>query len=119
MVIERFKSRGWRTELRVNGGYTRKHAERHTWINEIMEEVNAALPKLRISEMNCKDLIIAVQLAEVGPDFSKNKSKEKDRSYPQEHATHYTDALDYYFVQKYGHLMAGQGRGGSGFFSFR
>jgi hypothetical protein len=117
-VEERFKRNGWRTQLRVQSAYTRKHAERHTWVNEILEEVNMALPKVRISEMHCKALIIALQLAEVGPDFTKNKSKEKDRTYPQEHATHYTDALDYYLVQKYSFLMAGQGRRGSGFFRF-
>ena len=119
IVQRRFQENGWTCQICVRSGYTRKHAERHTLLNEILEEVNIKLPKLRINDQECKDLIISMQLAEVGQDFTKNKSKEKDRNYPQEHATHYTDALDYFFVQKYERLMSGGKRSGSGYFSFQ
>lgn len=117
IVKRRFMENGWSCDINVRSSYTRKHAERHTLLNEILEEVNMKMPKLRVNDQECKDLVIAIQLAEVGPDFTKNKSKEKDRLYPQEHATHYTDALDYYFVQKYERLMDG-GRRGRAFAQF-
>lgn len=109
LVLDRFKDHAWRAELKVRHAYSRKHGERHTWMNEILSEINIKLPRLRINDQTCKDLIIALQLAEIRPDFTKNKSRERDSNYPQEHATHYTDALDYYFVQKYDRIMSGGG----------
>lgn len=102
-----FESKGWGCEISVPAGRTTDHIERHHFISEILLEENPLLPKIRINREECKDLIISLQTTQLTPDFRKNKSKEKDRDYPQEHATHYTDTFDYYLVQKHGWKVMG------------
>lgn len=97
-----FSNRGWMFEVCVQPGRTNNHEERHFFVNDILIEDTPILPHLRISQDNCKDVIIAIQSTQITPDFKKNKTKEKDRNYPQEHAPHYTDTLDYYLIQKHG-----------------
>lgn len=97
-----FTANGWTFEVCVRAGRTNNHAERHLFVNELLIENNQILPLLRINQDNCKDVIIAIQSTQVTPDFKKDKAKEKDRKFPQEHAPHYTDTVDYYLIQKHG-----------------
>ncbi|MEL6141572.1 MAG: hypothetical protein AAFU67_08135 [Bacteroidota bacterium] len=97
------RHRGWETEIKVPPGYaTRMHEERREFINTILDESDHRLPKARINEDTCKSPIIAMESTQTTRDGKKDKSKEKDRSFPQENATHYTDGFDYYFMQKHG-----------------
>ncbi|MEO7175354.1 MAG: hypothetical protein ABI002_06165 [Saprospiraceae bacterium] len=102
-VKARFELNGWACEIRAEGGRTTSHLERYHFMNELLSGENPNLPKVLINEEECKDVIIAIQITDVNADFSKNKSKEKDRDFPQEHAPHFPDTLDYYFVQKHGY----------------
>jgi hypothetical protein len=104
-IVRTFKTNGWKAEVRVPAGQVRKHKERAEYMNMLLAEDNTALPLLRMNDATCKDAIIAMQVTEVTADFQKNKTKEKDRMFPQEHAPHFTDGIDYYFTQKYGHRV--------------
>ena len=114
-----FKSRGWQVEVRVAPGQVKAHKERAEYMNEVLGESNAALPIVRWCEETCKDAIIAMQVTGIKGDFQKDKSKENDRAFPQEHAPHFTDTCDYYLMQKHGWRLAGRGNRGALTASFR
>lgn len=96
------ESKGWMVEIKAPAGRTTNHLERHEMINDLFEETYPLLPKVRLNEEECKDVIIALQTTGITPDFKKDKRLERDRSFPQEHAPHYTDTVDYYLIQKHG-----------------
>ena len=111
-IQRRLHSNGWSCTIVVQPIRTQQQSVRYEYINEILAETNPQLPRLRINDETCKDVIVALNIAEVKPDFSKNKKNESEREYNQAHATHYTDTVDYFFVQKY--MMATALSGGSG-----
>jgi hypothetical protein len=82
-----------------------QHSLRHFAINEIFKEQTASLPRIRINQNKCKDLIISMQNAPVTSEFKKDKSNEHDKAVAPEHATHLSDCFDYYIYPKYGHLF--------------
>jgi hypothetical protein len=100
-IVRRFRLQGWRCEVLVKNAMSDEHKVRHQIMNEILQETNAAFPILRFNKVDAKDVIKAIKMTEINPDFKKNKSNEKDRVFKQEHAPHYTDALDYYVFQKH------------------
>lgn len=110
-IKARFNGHGWACEIKAKPIRTTAHAARHYFMNELLSERNSRLPRMRINQHNCKELIIAIQMTAVKPDFTKDKSKEKDRNFPQEHAPHFTDMLDYYFYEKYSSRSRSGGSG--------
>jgi hypothetical protein len=115
-IAARLRSKGWIVETKAKIDNTRDHKARNIFVNDCFYEGegrNAILPKIRVNEAACKDFIIAVETTNTKSDGSKDKSKETDRAFPQELATHATDALDYYLVQKYGERVAGKTKRGS------
>lgn len=111
-IQSRFQKNGWGCEVKAKAIRTTGHIQRHYFMNELLSEKNQQLPRLRINREQCKDVIISIQLTQVKPDFTKNKTKEKDREYPQEHAPHFTDMLDYYLYDK--HVSKSRANGMSG-----
>lgn len=99
-VADAFRSAGWQVELKVFQSQAHSHDVRYTYMNEVLGE-NHLRPKLRINQDTCKAPIIAIQGTERTYDLRKDKSKERDRAFDQKHAPHFTDALDYYFMQKH------------------
>lgn len=98
-----FRRKGWAVVVMVEPGYaTRQHVEHRSFVNSILREEDARLPKVRLNEEANRSPIIAIQSTETTAEGKKDKSKEKDRGYPQHHATHYTDGFDYYLMQKHG-----------------
>lgn len=108
-IQDRFIQNGWSVEIRVKPGLARAHKERNTYINEVLAESTPNYPIVRFNDQTCKDVIIAMQVTAITGDFQKDKSAEKNRNFPQEHAPHFTDTVDYYIVQKHGHR--GRSRG--------
>jgi len=92
---------GWKVVIKAKAKRTTNHVDRYHYMNEVLSERNPRLPKIRINEESCKAVAIAIQSTQVTKDLKKNKSAEKDRNYPQEHAPHFTDTMDYYIVEKY------------------
>ncbi len=102
-IQARFVSNGWQVDIRVKPGQVKAHKERNYYLNELLSESNRSLPVMRFNDQTCKDAIIAMQVTSVTDDFQKDKRKEKDRAFRQEHAPHFTDTVDYYLSQKHGH----------------
>jgi len=93
---------GWRVEICAPSTTSRKTANRQLYMSTIMGERTRGYPTLRVNQETCKAAIVSIQGAQKLSDGSKDKSLEKDKAYPQEHATHYTDTVDYFFDQKWG-----------------
>lgn len=106
-----FEKKGWGCEVWAPPGHSASHSDRHQFMGDLMQETRRELPRLRINEETCKAPVIAIQTTDITTDFRKDKSMEKDRKARQEHAPHFTDALDYYFVAKYGQVQFGSDDG--------
>ena len=101
-----FSKSGWLATIMVEP-YDKAdlHKERYVYMNDILEEGEEKqwTPFLRMNADECEDAIIAMQKTRVTIDYKKDKGDEKKpEHFPQEHAPHYTDALDYYIKQKFG-----------------
>ncbi len=106
-IQTRFQRNGWGAEIKVQNIQVKSHKERGQLMNDALAE-QTGLPMLRFNDHTCKDVVIAMQVTGTKEDGSKDKSKEKDRLFPQEHAPHFTDTVDYYYTQKYGAALSRQ-----------
>lgn len=102
IIKGRFEHHEWGAEIMVQKGVlTKRHKERFTFIETIMDEDDARLPKVRFNADACENIMISMQGTDINPDYSKNKSAEKDENFPQENAPHYGDTVDYYLYYKH------------------
>jgi hypothetical protein len=113
-IKSRFLANGWNPDIKAPAGKTEYHEIRYEFVNEVFSEETAKYPKVRINEVACKDVIIALNNTEVKHDNKKDKKNEANKSFNQAHATHYPDTLDYYLIQKHGwkanmNMMSGRG----------
>ena len=96
-VIDLLSHHGWSVYLLTKGAAT-THFDKYLLINAMLKEHQSRLPKIRINESNNEDLIIALERAEAKEGLTgsveKNKKDERNKLYPQQHATHLTDAFD-------------------------
>ena len=109
-ISKRFIKNGWKVEVRVPAGQVKEHKVRSYFMNDLFSEDNPALPLVRFNDQTCKDVIIAMQVTGSKEDYKKDKSKERDRAFPQEHAPHFTDGADYYLMQKHGWRVSNKSR---------
>jgi hypothetical protein len=83
-------------------GAATTHEDRYKLFTELLSEPEGSPLKLRYNRNKCEDFEIAVAQAKVvvrkntkgGTSYEKDKTLEKDLSYPQQHATHFTEAMD-------------------------
>jgi hypothetical protein len=102
LVQEYFEENGWKVEIMAPKGYkTDYHEVTNELVNEIFEGSRADLPQVEMSEFECKNSIIVLQTTE-WHNGKKDKRNEKNASYAQELATHFSDCDDYYLKQKHG-----------------
>ena len=76
----------------------------------MLKESDRRLPKIRINEGNNPDLIIALERSEAiesNTGVEKNKRDERNKEFPQQHATHLTDAFDIPIVTMYNDMFKG------------
>ena len=112
LVVARFNHNGWAAEVIVEPGKrTTAHKARYTFMAKILAGT-PLLPTVLFNEATCPDLLIAMEICDVKDDFQKDKDAEKDDHFPQEHAPHYTDTVDYYLYQKHGWRLEDDSRGG-------
>jgi hypothetical protein len=97
-----FKVRGWSVQICATSAAAKQHRDRFIFMGDLLTETKHNLPKLRINGTTAKDVIIAFELCDINEDFQKAKAIERNRKSPQEHAPHFTDLADNYFVQKHG-----------------
>lgn len=101
IIGKRFNAAGWEYDDKVpQGQQAKKHKERHFFFEAVFTEGNPLLPKVRFNA-ECEDVVIAIENTPIKNDFQKDKSKEDDPTFPQEHATHFTDTVDNYLVSKH------------------
>lgn len=102
LISNRFKKNGWVVEIMVpKGRQTKRHKERFNFMEIIMDEEDYRLPKIRFNAEACENVIISMQGTDINPDYTKNKSAEKDPNFPQENAPHFGDTVDYYLYYKH------------------
>lgn len=117
-IQRRFEKNGWMVEIKVTPHQVKMHFERFKLMNDILSEEDPNLPVMRFNQDTCKAVIIAHQTCEVTDDYKKDKSKERDRKFPQEHAPHFTDCNDYYLDQKHGWRVLASAESSGGEFDF-
>ena len=101
-LVTLFAAQGWQADVHAPAKTSGQHIERQHFIGTILAEETRGYPTLRMSEERCRNVRIALQGAQSLPSGQKDKRNEKIREFPQEHATHFTDVVDYYFEQKWG-----------------
>lgn len=106
VVTNRFEQNGWSVEIMAPSGYrTELHKEQYQFMLKLLDERDDTLPRFRVNKDACGDVITAMKMTDVLPDMGMDKSNEKKREFPQEHATHMPQAINYYFLQKHGHRL--------------
>lgn len=102
-IMQMFREKGFHPVLKVEPGLLDPaHLVRHYVANRLLSGLEKSVPKVLINQNNCKPLIISMQTAPVKLDFKKDKGSEDPRSgTPPEHATHFSDCWDNYYVKKY------------------
>lgn len=101
------RSAGWVVINKTPATNNPPHIDKWRLINEILSEQQHNLPKVRINENQCPNLIISMENAPLTTDdaFQKDKSSERSKTIPQEHATHFSDTLDYCLYWQFYHII--------------
>lgn len=94
---------GW-TVYNMTTGVNPSYMDKFRLINVALREDGKmkGLPKIRINQANCPNLIISMEHAEVydrGKGLEKDKRSERRKGVDQEHATHLSDTFDYPFFE--------------------
>lgn len=105
-VIKAFNKAGWKVNG-INIGQQPRHETRYRLFQNVFAEQDIEKYKpVRINAENCKELIMSIQQAGViqgKTGFEKDKRPEKNSSFAQEEATHFTDAFDTLYIGKFKH----------------
>jgi hypothetical protein len=106
-ITQRFEHHGWSHDVMTQPGYrTELHKEQYQFMLRVLDHKDESLPELRINRDACADTITALKMADVKADMTLDKDNEKKKKeFPQEHATHQPQAINYYFMQKHGHKV--------------
>ncbi|MFL9834998.1 hypothetical protein [Chryseobacterium terrae] len=98
---------GWKVINRTPNTNNPGHILKFRLIEEVLSETNHELPTVRINQDRCPNLIISMENAEVThkDGFEKDKSSEKSKTIPQEHATHFSDTFDYRLYWGFGDVI--------------
>lgn len=97
---------GWKVHG-INIGQQPRHDTRYRLFQSVLaeKETNKYKP-LRFNAENCRELTTSIQQAGVlqGKNgFEKDKRNERNSSFPQEEATHFTDAFDTLYIGVFKH----------------
>jgi hypothetical protein len=109
-VIDVLSQHGWVVYL-MSRGAAATHFDKYLLINAMLKEHQTRLPVIRINEHNNPDLIIALERSEAKEGLTgaveKDKKDERNKLFPQQHATHLPDAFDIPIVTMYNELFKG------------
>jgi hypothetical protein len=102
IIQKQFALHGWTAEIMVPQGMsTKRHKERFTFMEIILDGQDMRLPKVLFNAEASEDVLISMENTDMLEDFTKNKSAERDPNFPQEHAPHFSDTVDYYLYYKH------------------
>jgi hypothetical protein len=103
IIQQRFAEHGWITELMVPPQKkTPMHKERYDFFETLFAATDSRLPQVAINLTQCQDFVKSVELTDCDNECQKDKSAERDEGFPQEHAPHFGDGMDYYLYEKHG-----------------
>jgi hypothetical protein len=94
-VMERLRSNGWKA-LPLNMGETPRHDDKFRMINKYLKGQSNIVP-IKIHSTNSESMLKSMKLSPAltyNGKTSKDKSTEKNLSYPPELSTHYSDVFD-------------------------
>lgn len=97
-VENQLRKAGWKVINRTPNTNNPGHIVKYRLIETILSETDHELPTVRINQDRCPNLIISLENAAVThkkDGYEKDKSSEKSKTIPQEHATHFSDTFDY------------------------
>jgi hypothetical protein len=95
-VIRLLRKGGWS----VKGMYIGKsttHESRYRMFGHLLKESGKYNKKLTVNRENCDKLILSIYQAQAEQKkdgYGKDKSTERDKNFPADEATHYSEALD-------------------------
>jgi len=112
VVIEQFRKRGWEV-IEMYMGHAPYHEDKHQFWHTALLEQSDDLPSFRWNRDNCDDMLTSMQDAGIKQGrngFQKDKaSEDPKKGISQQHATHYSDAVDQLAWGKYRAAYAGKG----------
>lgn len=96
-VENQLRAAGWKVINKTPNTNNPSHILKYRLIETILSETDFTLPTVRINADRCPNLIVSMENAEVThkDGFEKDKSSERSKTIPQEHATHFSDTFDY------------------------
>lgn len=102
---EILKQNDWKV-FTMTTGTNPSYMDKFQLINMALREDGRfrGIPKIRINEANCPNLIISMENAESldrGRGIEKDKRSERRKGVDQEHATHLSDTFDYPFFSMF------------------
>lgn len=96
VITAELVAHGWTVVARYFGAAP-KHEAKYNFIDDLLHGDYKG-KELTINRDNCEQLLTSLFLTEATrrtkDGFGKDKSKEKDKEFPQEEAPHYSDAFD-------------------------
>jgi len=100
---------GWNV-IRMVRGVDPPHQEKYLLWSILLKESEPHLPVIRINKSQCKYLIISMQNAPAKDvkGIQKDKGSERKKDFPQEEATHLSDAADIMVYGKFRDLLDGR-----------
>lgn len=104
-ACEILRAAGW-TVYVMTTGTNPSYQDKYLLINTALREDGKlrGIPKIRINEANCPNLIVSMEHAECldrGRGIEKDKRSERRKGVDQEHATHLSDTFDYPFFSMF------------------
>lgn len=86
------------------------HQDKFILWNMLLSEEEAHYPVIRFNRANCKCTIVSMQNAPAKDlkGITKDKSSERKKEFPQEEATHFSDAADIIVYGKFKDLLQGR-----------
>jgi len=103
---------GWEVDERYLGKASSHHQRYHVW-EKLLSEDDPRYPVVRYNLHNANDLWFATRRTKIkmrdNKTIFKDKSDERNPSFPQEHATHLTEGADVVMMENVVHRKLGEG----------
>ena len=103
---------GWKVQLCSHGMNNPPHEQKFILWNALLQGNLSQLPRYRMNKSNCHELYLSMRFAKAKPSpkgVQKDKSSERSKSIPRQHATDLSDANDMPIYDLFYHLLKGYG----------
>jgi len=102
------RSYGWGVTF-MSDSTNPEHGEKYQLWQNLLQELESRMPKIRINGHNCPHLLISLQQTGVKQTerlkIKKDKSSETDANVPAEEASHFSDAADIIVYDKFAQYL--------------